>query len=80
MKTPGLWLGKPISTERNTMTHELLTAKEAAVYLGVKEPTIWAWLAAGKLPSVKIGAARRFEKSALDAIIDLGRCVSPDLP
>jgi excisionase family DNA binding protein len=62
------------------MTHELLTAKEAAVHLGVKETTIWYWLTLGKLPSVKIGRARRFEKSALDAIIDIGRCVSSELP
>lgn len=62
------------------MTHQLLTAKEAAIYLGVKEPTIWAWLAGGKLPSVKIGAARRFEKSALDAIIARGRCMATALP
>ena len=60
------------------MNHELLTAKEAASYLGVKETTIWYWLKLGKLPSVKIGRARRFEKSALNAIIDLGRCAQKE--
>lgn len=66
--------------KENTVNPSLLTAKEAALHLGVKEPTVWAWLAKGKLPSVKIGRSRRFEKSALDAIIDIGRCVSSELP
>jgi excisionase family DNA binding protein len=49
--------------ERNTT--ELLTAKEAAEFLNVKESTIRGWRHQGKIPAQKVGGCVRFLVSDL---------------
>jgi excisionase family DNA binding protein len=53
---------------------ELLSRKEAAVYLGVSEQTLAIWKTTGRysLPVVKIGRLAKYRKADLDAFI-LGR-------
>jgi len=50
---------------------ELLSRKEAAVYLGVSEQTLAIWKTTGRysLPVVKIGRLAKYRKSDLDAFI-----------
>lgn len=47
----------------------LLTAAEAARYLGYTEGTVRNKASAGEIPSVKLGHALRFRLSTLDAWI-----------
>lgn len=53
--------------------NRLLTAKEAAEYLGLSEQTIRQWASQRKIPSVKIGRALRFLVDDLDQLINEGR-------
>lgn len=50
---------------------ELLSRKEAAVFLGVSEQTLAIWKTTGRysLPVVKIGRLAKYRKSDLDAFI-----------
>lgn len=50
---------------------ELLSRKEAAAYLGVKEQTLAVWLCTKRynLPIVKIGRLVKYKKADLDAFI-----------
>jgi len=49
----------------------LLTATEAAEYLGVAESTIRGWASQGRIPKVKIGGtALRFDVKELDLLIE----------
>ncbi|PZE73448.1 transcriptional regulator [Curtobacterium sp. MCBD17_019] len=48
----------------------LLTPAEAAKALGIGRSTLYALLADGTLPSVKIGAARRVRSSDLRRYVD----------
>jgi excisionase family DNA binding protein len=45
----------------------LLTVAEAAAYMGVRVKTVYAWVAAGRLPCLRAGGAIRFEYDALIA-------------
>lgn len=54
----------------NEMDDRLLTAGEAATYLGYAEGTVRNKAAAGEIPSVKLGTALRFRRSELDAWIN----------
>jgi len=47
-----------------TMT--LLTVKDMATWLQVKEKTIYAWARQGKIPSVKINGVIRFEERDIE--------------
>lgn len=51
------------------MEDRLLTAAEAAQYLGYSEGTIRNKVSAGELPHVKLGTALRFRRSELDTWI-----------
>ena len=53
------------------MRSELLSRKEAAVYLGVAEQTLAIWKCTKRydLPYVKIGKLVKYKKSDLDAFI-----------
>ncbi len=53
----------------NDIEDRLLTAAEAARYLGYAEGTIRNKAAAGEIPTVKLGTALRFRRSELDAWI-----------
>lgn len=55
--------------ERNHLPDRLLTAAEAARYLGYSEGTIRNKASRGEIPSVKLGHALRFRLSELDAWI-----------
>lgn len=48
----------------------LLTAREAARYLGLAEGTVRNKVSAGDIPYVKVGTALRFRRSALDAWVE----------
>lgn len=48
---------------------KLLTVKETAARLGIKERTLRDLLAEGRIDSLKIRGARRIEQSALDRYI-----------
>lgn len=48
----------------------MLTVAETAKLLGVKEPTIRAWVAKRKLAYVKVGRAIRFSESELQRFIE----------
>jgi excisionase family DNA binding protein len=53
------------------MNTELLTRKEAAAYLGVKEHSLAVWACTKRypLPFVRIGRLVKYRKSDLDAFI-----------
>jgi excisionase family DNA binding protein len=44
---------------------ELLTAEELAALLNVSEKTVYRWGKSGSLPSVRLGAAVRFEPAVV---------------
>jgi len=48
----------------------LITAQQAADYLGVKLSTIRKWGANGYVPRIKIGGAVRFDRDALDEWVE----------
>lgn len=50
---------------------DLMSRKEAALYLGVSERTLAIWKCTGryKLPVVKIGRLAKYRKADLDAFI-----------
>src|SRR5688572_7198340 len=45
----------------------LLTVKELAIRLHVKEKTIYAWASQGKIPAVKINGVIRFDAQEINA-------------
>lgn len=54
----------------NELPDRLLTAKQAAEYLGYSEGTIRNKASAGEIPTVKLGTALRFRLSDLQAWVD----------
>jgi excisionase family DNA binding protein len=44
--------------------------KEATVYLGISQPTIFRWMKDGFLSFYKVGGSTRFTKEGLDAVIE----------
>ncbi len=48
----------------------LLRAREVAAYLGLAPSTVYAMIAGGVLPSVRIGTAIRVDRVALDRWLD----------
>jgi excisionase family DNA binding protein len=54
------------------MNDEVMTIKEAAVYLKVKPVTIYKLLNQKKIPGIKISGAWRFKREILDIWIDAG--------
>lgn len=59
----------PMEESSKAYPDRLLTAIEAARYLGYAEGTVRNKASSGELPSVKLGTALRFRRSALDAWI-----------
>jgi excisionase family DNA binding protein len=57
--------------------NEVMTAKDVAEYLKLKERTVNNLAMKGKLPAVKIGRQWRFRKSQIDALFAEGGI--PDL-
>jgi excisionase family DNA binding protein len=52
-----------------TDTRPMLTVRDVANRLSLKERTVRELLGSGQLPSVKIGGARRVEPAALERFI-----------
>jgi excisionase family DNA binding protein len=52
--------------------NEVMTAKDVAEYLKLKERTVNNLAMKGKLPAVKIGRQWRFRKSQIDALFAEG--------
>ncbi len=48
----------------------LMTLREVAEYLQVKERTIYNWVQQGKIPSFKIGNGWRFKREDIDIWIE----------
>ncbi|MHB9032295.1 MAG: helix-turn-helix domain-containing protein [Anaerolineae bacterium] len=56
----------------------LMTVKQVADYLQLKESTIYAWAQDGKIPAIKIGRTWRFRQVDLDSW--LGRHLKEESP
>lgn len=48
------------------MSDEIITIKEVAEYLKIKEKTAYALAAKGEIPGFKVGGAWRFRKGEID--------------
>lgn len=55
------------------MYNEIMTLKEVAEYLRLKEKTAYRHAAEGVLPGFKVGGAWRFRKADIDAWIEKNR-------
>ena len=61
---------KPEMRSNGTVGKRLLNVEEAAGYLGLKVDTIYKKVRLRELPFVKVGRALRFDKQALDRLIE----------
>ena len=52
------------------MSDEIMTIRELAVFLKIKEKTAYKLVAEGKLPGFKVGGAWRFKRNDLEVWID----------
>ena len=52
------------------MESDILTIKEVAEYLKVKEKTAYKLVAEGKIPGFKVGGSWRFKQSEIDKWIE----------
>jgi excisionase family DNA binding protein len=55
---------------RASLGRHLLSVREAAEMLGIGHAMVYKLLAAGQLPSVRIGGRRLFDPADLDRFID----------
>ena len=53
-----------------SMTDDILTIKEVAEYLKIKEKTAYRLVAEGKIPGFKVGGSWRFRRSEIETWID----------
>jgi excisionase family DNA binding protein len=58
-----------ITNQKPTIEPLLLTTKQVASALGISERSVFTHIAAGKLPSVRIGASRRVRVQDLEGFI-----------
>jgi len=56
-----------ISTRSGRKTTMYVDIKELSQYLNIKSSTLYAWVAQGKIPHVKINRLIRFQKEEIDA-------------
>ena len=61
--------GKPYIESKPVHATRLLSVREAAKLLNVHKVTLYRWLAAGALPSTKLGRRRLVAESTVQAII-----------
>ena len=61
--------GKPYIESKPVPATRLLSVREAAGRLNVHKVTLYRWLAAGALPSTKLGRRRLVAESTVQAII-----------
>ncbi len=48
----------------------LMTLQDVALYLQIKERTIYGWAQSGKIPAFKLGNTWRFEREDIDRWIE----------
>ena len=61
------------------MNDSLITVKEVADYLKLKEQTVYLLARQNKIPSLKVGGSLRFKKSQIDAwLASSPKTSSPD--
>jgi len=56
----------------------LLTVRDLSKQLQVKVSTLYAWVAQGKIPSLKINGLVRFDPDAIDRWVKLSSVIAPD--
>ena len=52
------------------MTDDIMTVKEVAEYLKIREKTAYRLVAKGKIPGFKVGGSWRFRRGELEAWIE----------
>lgn len=52
------------------MTDDILTIREVAEYLKIREKTAYRLVAEGKIPGFKVGGSWRFRRSEIETWID----------
>lgn len=57
----------------------LVTAEQAAERLAVSRARVFAWMASGELPSLKLGASRRVEVRELERFVERLRDADGDV-
>lgn len=57
----------------------LVAQLEAAGYIGIATRTLRSWVAAGRIPVVRVGRAVRFDLRDLDAFIDAAKVDQADV-
>jgi excisionase family DNA binding protein len=55
------------------MTDEIMTIREVAVFLKIKEKTAYRLVAEGKLPGFKVGGSWRFRRIDIEQWIEAGK-------
>jgi len=58
----------------------LWTAEDVAGFLGIHVQTVYAKARSGELPSFKVGGARRFRRSNIEAWLDSQATAAPAAP
>ena len=58
------------------MSFSYYTCEEVAAMLKITTQTVYDWIAAGKLPAIKIGKSYRIERGGVEALINRGRVSS----
>lgn len=59
-----------MAKKSNVVAPALLTVHEVAGYLGLGDARVWQMVAAGQIPSIKVGRARRVVRADLDRFIE----------
>jgi len=62
-----------ITNQKPTIEPLLLTTKQVASALGISERSVFTHIAAGKLPSVRIGASRRVRVQELESFVSFNQ-------
>ena len=62
-----------ITNQKPTIEPLLLTTKQVASALGISERSVFTHIAAGKLPSVRIGASRRVRVQDLECFVSFNQ-------
>lgn len=54
---------------------QIMTLKEVAEYLKLRERTIYKWAQKGQIPASKLGSVWRFRKAEIDTWVDKNKNV-----
>ncbi len=63
-----------------TASTQLMSVKDLAQYLGIKQSTLYSWASRGLIPHYKINGLLRFKKEEIDPWIDSSRHSKSDTP